>query len=491
MSNIPRVENDTSAFGELSVSETTPVVQVQFPYNLNTRIVESRDNNGTSSVALNMLKLSTGAAANQSSTVLSIDPIKYNPGQGALVRFTALFESTPAANSTQWIGVGDTGDGYFFGYDGTTFNVMRRKGGVPEVRKFEITTGSSHAENITITLDGDADATVAVTNTASITLTANEIAAHDYSDLGQGWSAHAMGPFVFFTSYNAAAQAGTYSISATSAAATITRPVTGVAATETKTAQASWNHDVMDGSGSSTMTLDQTKGNVYQIRYQWLGFGRISYYIEDDTGQGGKFVLVHEIHFANSAVEPSVKNPTLPMCATVANAANTSDMVLKSGSWGGFVEGKVVDLGISNAISFSDTGTGTTELPLFTIHNHDIYQSLVNRVTILPRVLSISINAAAANRTGIIRIRLNATLTGAVFAAHDSNTSVAHIDSTATAVSGGTIVFADSVVEGGSRELDLEKFVDKLNPPDFLTVTLESNAGTIDSLSTLTWKELF
>ena len=62
-----------------------------------------------------------------------------------------------------------------------------RRYGIHETRTLTVTTGSSHAENITITLDSDADATVAVTNTGDVTLTANEIAAHDYSDYDRDW----------------------------------------------------------------------------------------------------------------------------------------------------------------------------------------------------------------------------------------------------------------------------------------------------------------
>ena len=59
-----------------------------------------------------MAHLSTGAAANSSAQILSKEPIKYNPGQGGLVRFTGIF-TIGVANSTQLIGIGDSGDGYF------------------------------------------------------------------------------------------------------------------------------------------------------------------------------------------------------------------------------------------------------------------------------------------------------------------------------------------------------------------------------------------
>ena len=41
----PFVEDQKTAFGELAVAEHTPVVQIQFPYNINADIIESRENN--------------------------------------------------------------------------------------------------------------------------------------------------------------------------------------------------------------------------------------------------------------------------------------------------------------------------------------------------------------------------------------------------------------------------------------------------------------
>ena len=193
-----------TAFNELSVAEPTPEVQVQFPYNINTDIWEIRDNKGSSSVVNNMANLSTGASANQSSSLLSRIPVKYNPGQGALCRFTALY-TTGVANSIQYVGIGTEMDGYFFGFNGDTFGILRRQGGKPETRRLEITTKSSNIDSITITLNGDTKA-VSVTNGADATVTANEISSTDFSDVGDGWEVHYIGHKVFFTSYTSGAK---------------------------------------------------------------------------------------------------------------------------------------------------------------------------------------------------------------------------------------------------------------------------------------------
>lgn len=489
---LPVSETSVTAFGEISVAELSPVVQLQFPYNINRDVIEVRDNNGVSSVVNNLANLSTGAAANQSASILSKVPIKYNPGQGGLVRFTALY-TTGVVNSTQYAGIGNSTDGYFFGYKGETFGILRRRGGLPETRRLAITTASNTSENITITLNGIAES-VAVTAAGADTpttrvVTANEIVAHDWSNVGEGWEVHNMGASVFFTSYSDGAKSGTYEITtATTAAGTFSQSLVGVSATEIIDEQSSWNHDVMDGTGDSGMTLDPTKGNVYQIRYQWLGFGQISFYIEHEAL--GTLVLVHHIHYANTNVLPSVDNPTLPLYLSVKNTSNTSDMVIKSGSMGGYVEGKDSLDGLPHSKSVELNSIGTTETPVITLHSHDIYQGTINRVKIKMTLGSVSIDGT---KNAIIRIRKNTVLTGPVsFSPLDSNSSTIHTDTTATGISGGDVIFAEGTAKVDSIEIDLEKLGITLVAPEFLTITVQAtSASTVDAVATFNWQELF
>ena len=484
----PFKEDQKTAFGEALSAELTPIVQIHSAYNVNTRIMEARDNKGSSSIANNMFKVSTGAVANQSSALLSRIAVKYNAGQGGLWRGTGVF-TAGAANSSQYIGIGTSSEGYFFGYNGTAFGILRRQGGSPEIRTLTVTAGATTAENITITLDGDAEATVAVTNTGDTTLTANEIADHDYSNVGQGWKAHAMGANVVFESYNAASQAGAYTLAGTApVAGTFAQSVAGVAPTETIVAQTSWNED--KAAGAQTLpSLTFTNGNVFEIRYQWLGFGAIEFYIENPST--GRFILVHRIEFANANTNPSLDNPTLPTCMAVKNTSNTSDIVLQSASMMGAIEGKDLEEGILNNITAEDTGTGTNETPIFSIHNHTIYQSKINRVRIELTVFSASIDSTTANKPSTIRARLNPTLTGASFSAVDANTSVVRTDTSATAVTGGDVVFSQIITEGAAPVIDFTKIIEKLNPGDTITVSLESSSGNVDSVISMNWLELF
>lgn len=485
MQGIPK-----TAFDELLVAEITPVVQIHSAYNINTRIIEARDNSGASSIANNMFKVSTGEATSQSSSLLSRVAVKYNAGEGGLFRGTALF-TTGVANSKQYIGIGTSSEGYFFGYNGDTFGILRRQGGSPEIRTLTIDPGSSDAaDSITITLDGDTKAVTLNDDSGNATLTANTIAAADYSNTGQGWKAHAMGPNVVFESYNAASKTGTYDLTdALSADGEFARSVIGAAPTETIVAQSAWSEDVMDGNGSSGITLDQTKGNVYEIQYQWLGFGPIDYFIENPST--GKFILVHKIVYANANTIPSLDNPTLPLCMAVSNTSNTSDIVLQSASMMGGIQGKDIEEGILNTVIAQLANIGTDETAILSLHNHTIYQSKINRVRASPQEFGITIEASAANKPGIIRIRKNPTLVGASFSAVDADTSVMRKDISATTVTGGELLFAQSVADDTPLAFDLSRKTGKLEPGETITVTGEATNGTIEAIVTLGWKELF
>lgn len=74
--------------------------------------------------------------------------------------------------------------------------------------------------------------------------------------------------------------------------------------------QSSWNKDKLDGSGSSGMTLDVTKSNLYWIDYQHLGGGRIRWGVYYQ----GERLVCHEMYMENKASHNAVSNPNRPIC---------------------------------------------------------------------------------------------------------------------------------------------------------------------------------
>jgi len=118
-----------SAFGEVLTTIINPIVQIQFPYNINTRIVTPTVV-GTGSVAQeeSMAVLKTGTDTGSTAKMESKIVVRYNPGQGGVCKFTALF-TEGAAGTQQEVGLGDNTDGLFVGFNGVEFIINRRQGG--------------------------------------------------------------------------------------------------------------------------------------------------------------------------------------------------------------------------------------------------------------------------------------------------------------------------------------------------------------------------
>lgn len=380
-----------SSFGEIAVTNPTPVIQVDFIYNVNADMVETTvTGSGTVTQADSMVVVSTTAASSSSALVKTKTFMKYRPGQGAQVRGTALF-TAGVANSTQKFGCGDVDDGLFFGFNGTAFGVLHR-------------------------LDGF----------------------------------------------------------------------------DTWIPQTSWNADKMDGTGGSSnptgQLLDPTKGNVYQISFQWLGFGQLVFSIEDSTS--GRFIPVHTLNYANTAVVPSLTNPSFPILWEAINTTNTSNVIVKGASCCAQIEGKIRYLGPTNAIGFSKTAITTALTNVLTIRNKSSYQSITNRTPINILKYSVSVDG---NKPVEFELVKNATLGGTPSYTDISvNTSVVDYDTAGTTVTGGTIIdFASLASSGSLNQSSTENTEIILLPGETLTLAVRATSTTTDATATIRWVEDF
>lgn len=114
------------AFGDLETAELRPLLQLSFATGIRDQLLTSSTaNGGTVDSNAGRLRLQTGTNAAGSAIAYSVKPASYRPGQGITARFTP-FWAGGAANSTQIAGMGNTVDGYFFGYNGTAFGILHR-----------------------------------------------------------------------------------------------------------------------------------------------------------------------------------------------------------------------------------------------------------------------------------------------------------------------------------------------------------------------------
>jgi len=73
--------------------------------------------------------------------------------------------------------------------------------------------------------------------------------------------------------------------------------------------QSAWNIDPLNGYGSSGLSIDFTKGQIFAVDYEWLGLGRIrfGFYLN------GKLYYAHQVTNLNTLSAPYMTSPNQPV----------------------------------------------------------------------------------------------------------------------------------------------------------------------------------
>jgi len=488
-------------FGSLHTESLTPVIQADAVYGVNSFL-----NNATTGLAVgtgsgsgsvtgtnNVFKASTGTTQYSFATLQSRRRLRYRPGQGLIGRFAGLF-STPAASSIVVAGFGTAESGYFFGYNGTSFGVLKSTGGLREYHTLTITTPSTATNNYVITLPSTATVSIAATNNSNATQTAHEISLGDFP----GWSAEARGNTVVFLANSAGSVAGSITLSqpgaATPAAATTAETTAGAAATDTWVPQASWNGDRLDGTGPSGVTLDPAKGNVYQVGMQYLGFGIVMMQIEVSTAAAGtRFVTVHTFHNPNTLTAPHQTQPSFPFTMAAYSAGSTTDVSVSVGSYAGFIEGHAVNIGprMSYGVTAAVTSSTSAYTPLFTARNSLIFNGRPNQSV----AKLISVHGAAKSTNGLTTFYLirNATLSaGTVNFTQFDTASSTYWDKGATACTLGSdsrVIWSGITAESDSFNFSFADHEITLQPGETVTLAVRSVTATATCVGGLNTRE--
>jgi hypothetical protein len=489
----PTIDLPLTAFGEVKAEAKTAQVQIKFPYGAVPDLGQELTNKAGSTVTYSDSNaIVTAAATAQSfSQIRSIDTIRYGPGQGSNFLGTCAF-TQGVANSTQVFGPGDDDEGLYFGYNGTSFGILRKAYGSLEIKQITI-TGAADAGGgtFTITLDGDpVTITVAASDTISEVVAAIVAASADFFNAGRGWEVHTPDNLtVHFISLVAESAAGSFSfldVDSGVTAGAFSEPVAGVAPVDTWVTQANWNVDKMDGTGPSGQTLDPTKGNVYQVQWQYLGYGAQEFAIEQsDTG---KLQTVHIIGYSNLAVIPSLLNPTLHANLIIKTETGYSGgaLAMKTASMAGFIQGKENPSGLRRSVTV-EKSIGTTETVLLILLNGLVFNGLKNKITVFPDFMSFGSESAK-----IVTLRLYKGPTGitgaAALTAVQSGVSVMSSGSVGTTFTGGAQLLTMIFFGGGER--DLGKLSAKIRPGERYLVTAEISSGAASLVNvSMTWVE--
>lgn len=256
-------------------------------------------------------------------------------------------------------------------------------------------------------------------------------------------------------------------------------------------AQTAWNLDKADGTGQlPAIDFSGGFGNIFQITYQWLGYGAITYAVEHPTL--GRFIDVHRIMYANTSAEVSFRNPSLPLMAESFNVggASSAASIMFTPSMGAYTDFPGTNLGpVQSSRNSKNFGTGAIT-NLFTMRNDSTFQGIANQVEIS---LLYFAGSQDANQLADFRLVRNATLAGVpVYNPISANESVVSVDVAGTTVSGGTEILSRAVGGDAGFDIILESLDLALEPGETLTVAAEKLAGAAaNHAGSLTWRENF
>lgn len=484
-----QITEPLSVFGEMLTVHPTPEVQIDATHGLRSVTDTEVFTSGGTATVVNSgtgyeFKCTTGTSVGGYGLIRSRRFVKYRPGQGAYLRLTARWPTVPPVLGTARAGGVATGTELSFGYSGGVFGILYRTGGLLECRTLTLSAGAGGNETVTVTLNGTAFQ-VAVTS-GSAAATATQIAAGTFT----GWLAYQNGSTVLFVAQSVGAKSGTYSLSSTgTTAGTFAQTIAGVAVTDTFVPQTSWNVDKCDGRTDSGFLLDPAKGNVFQIQFQYLGYGEIIYSIEHPGT--GRFHPVHRIQYSNANTAPSLLQPALKVGWFAASLGSTTDFSLLGASAMGGVEGEIYPLRNPYGQDNSKSSVGTTLTSIISIRNRSIFAGAINVDEVLVKLASVAVEGT---KPAIVEVWLNATLGGTPnWTYNDEANSTVEYDTAATTCvtnSSAQLVATLSLAKSASDTISFSDFGNvRLNRLDVLTIAVKATSGTTDVTAGFIWIE--
>jgi hypothetical protein len=204
--------------------------------------------------------------------------------------------------------------------------------------------------------------------------------------------------------------------------------------------QSQWNGDKLDGTGPSGIVLDPSKTQIFWCDFEWLGVGSVR------TGFviNGQYVICHTFNNANEIGSVYMTTAILPVRYEIKNLSNATTASMKQ------ICSTVMSEGGYEQYSPSHLARRTTKLsniqltfkPIVSIR---LASTSLGAVVVPGRMQVLPI----ASQSYEIGLFFNSTLTGASWAAVDTDANV-QFDTSATAMTGGTLVQTDYVTASGS-----------------------------------------
>lgn len=270
--------------------------------------------------------------------------------------------------------------------------------------------------------------------------------------------------------------------------------VTGSISDARRITQSNWNGDTFDGQGASGRILDPTKANIFWIDVEWLGVGdvRCGFVVE------GEFVVAHTFHNDNLNSTSYMTTASLPIRYEIENlgAININSEMRQICSTviseGGY-QGRSLNYSVGRDLTnLRDLPSANVFYPVISIRlKSDRLDSIV-----LPD--TVDLIGITNNASYLYQLRVNASIPGNNWA-NVSVTGSVQYDTTATSVSGGTILnsgYLQTGTKGGQVQFgSLEDFNLQLGRTingvsDTLTLVVSTDTAGADVGGIIGWNEL-
>ena len=233
---------------------------------------------------------------------------------------------------------------------------------------------------------------------------------------------------------------------------------------ETKTYKDNWNKDKMDGTGQSGFNINTNNGNIFQINFTWYGYGAIEYGVVATVEGIQRFIVCHVVSGFN---QTSVVSPNLRVFGEVSNGGDATNFDLYLGGRQYSIIGRYIPKYRFTGSFRIGTSTTTAITPLVSHRRKTGFNDRSIKMS--------GFDTLAATNPHLIEVRVGGTLTGPVWETpinHTVTETALESDVTATAITGGIVVWQQIVDGGLGQRTELTAAEVDFDLPDDAVVTL-------------------
>jgi hypothetical protein len=249
--------------------------------------------------------------------------------------------------------------------------------------------------------------------------------------------------------------------------------------------QTSWNFNTCPW-------LNKTYGNIYEINYQWLGYGWIFFSMEDPTT--GRLTLVHAIKYSNTTADVSILNPNLPI--EMYNANNgicNTDCVMYSPSAMGFAENVTLELP-HGPLDIPRQATGavnaSTGAVVLLVENQTTLNGVTNRINLILESLNLTADGSKTANFVIVRDPVMAAPPPVIVYTNVllNQSPVRYSTTAGMTYTGGTVIWSGTLMKLDRMTESIEHIQLLIAPGESFIVAFTSAANTDVDVTAL-WME--